>query len=126
MISRRLAAEISNSRQKDMDRNQEKNSGASDDIYKKLARQLDDMPGGFPSTENGIELRILRRLFTPEEAELWLALTLLPEEPAHVAKRIGLPEEETARRLEEMAKKGLIYRIQPKEEPPRYLAWQFA
>lgn len=92
-----------------------------DDIYKKLAKHLDDMPGGFPATESGVELRILRRLFTPEEAELALALTLFPEEPARVAKRIHLPEEETARRLEEMAKKGLIYRIQPRDGPPRYL-----
>ena len=95
------------------------------DVYKKLAKHLDDMPGGFPATESGVELRILRRLFTPGEAELALSLTLLPEEPARVAKRIHLPEEETARRLEEMAKKGLIYRIQPKDAPPRYLAWQF-
>jgi len=96
-----------------------------DDIYKKLAGHLDDMPGGFPATESGVELRILRRLFTPEEAELALSLTLLPEEPAHVARRIHLPEEETARRLEEMAKRGLIYRMQPKDGPARYLAWQF-
>jgi NAD-dependent dihydropyrimidine dehydrogenase PreA subunit/DNA-binding Lrp family transcriptional regulator len=109
-----------------MNRHPAKNANAADSIYEKLAEHLDDMPGGFPSTESGVELRILRRLFTPEEAELTLKLTLLPEEPAHVAKRIHLPEEETARRLEEMAKKGLIYRIQGKEGPPRYLAWQFA
>jgi len=96
-----------------------------DDIYKKLAKHLDDMPGGFPATESGVELRILRRLFTPEEAELALSLTLLPEEPAHIAKRLHLPMEETARRLEEMARKGLIYRMQTKDGPPRYLAWQF-
>ena len=96
------------------------------DIYEKLAKHLDDMPGGFPATESGVELRILRRLFTPEEAELTLSLTFLPEGPAHVAKRIHRPEEETARRLEEMAKKGLIYRIQQKDSPARYLSWQFA
>ncbi|MBW1770343.1 MAG: 4Fe-4S ferredoxin, partial [Deltaproteobacteria bacterium] len=39
------------------------------DIFKKLAEHLDKLPGGFPSTETGVELRILRRLFTPEEAE---------------------------------------------------------
>jgi NAD-dependent dihydropyrimidine dehydrogenase PreA subunit/DNA-binding Lrp family transcriptional regulator len=126
MIFSEPAAEISSSMEKDTSRNQEGNSQPMDDIYKKLAKHLDDMPGGFPSTESGVELRILRRLFTPEEATLALALTLLPEEPAHVARRIHLPEEETARRLEEMAKKGLIYRIQPKDSPPRYLAWQFA
>ncbi len=36
------------------------------DIYRKLAQHLDDLPAGFPSTESGVELRILRRLFTPE------------------------------------------------------------
>jgi NAD-dependent dihydropyrimidine dehydrogenase PreA subunit/DNA-binding Lrp family transcriptional regulator len=102
------------------------NSDPMDDIYKRLAKHLDDMPGGFPSTESGVELRILRRLFTPDEAALALSLTLLPEEPAHVARRIHLPVEETARRLEELAKKGLIYRIQPQNGPPRYLAWQYA
>jgi H+/Na+-translocating ferredoxin:NAD+ oxidoreductase subunit B len=57
-----------------------------DDICKKLARHLDNMPGGFPTTESGVELRILRRLFTQEEAELALALTFLPEEPARLIK----------------------------------------
>jgi NAD-dependent dihydropyrimidine dehydrogenase PreA subunit len=109
-----------------MNRQEQRNSNPDERIYKKLAKHLDDMPGGFPATESGVELRILRRLFTPEEAELALSLTLLPEEPAHVAKRIHLPEEETAGRLEAMAKKGLIYRIQAKDGPPRYLAWQFA
>ena len=42
------------------------------EVYRKLARHLDNLPGGFPSTESGVELRILRRLFTPEDAELAL------------------------------------------------------
>src|SRR4030066_294035 len=126
MIFSEPAAKNSSSMEKDTSRNQERNSQPMDDIYKKLAKHLDDMPGGFPSTESGVELRILRRLFTPGEAEWALSLALLPEEPAHVARRIRLPEEETARRLEEMAQKGLIYRIQPKDGPPRYLAWQYA
>jgi len=109
-----------------MNRQPEKSPGAGDDVYRQLARHLDDMPGGFPSTESGVELRILRRLFTPEEAEMALKLTLVPEEPAHVAKRLHLPQEETAKRLEEMAGKGLIYRLPAKDGPVRYLAWQFA
>jgi len=31
---------------------------------------LDGLPGGFPPTPDGVELRILKRLFTPEQAEL--------------------------------------------------------
>ena len=46
------------------------------DIYQRLAQHLDNLPGGFPPTESGVELRILRRLFTPEEAELDLAEVL--------------------------------------------------
>lgn len=98
---------------------------SQDGVYKRLARYLDDMPGGFPATGSGVELRILRRLFTPEEAELTLHLTVIPEEPAKVAKRLRLTENETARRLEDMALKGLIYRMPSKDGPPKYMAWQF-
>jgi hypothetical protein len=34
------------------------------DIYEKLAEHLDNLPGGFPRTPSGVEIRILRRLFT--------------------------------------------------------------
>ncbi|MCP4424831.1 MAG: 4Fe-4S dicluster domain-containing protein [Chloroflexi bacterium] len=79
------------------------------DIYQRLAQHLDDMPAGFPATESGVELRILRRLFAPEEAELATHLTLLPEESRVVARRAGLPVPETMQRLQEMEQKGLIY-----------------
>ena len=48
-------------------------------VYRRLARRLDNLPGGFPSTETGVEQRILRRLFSPEEAALAVRLTLVPE-----------------------------------------------
>lgn len=98
---------------------------AHEKVYRKLAKHLDDMPGGFPATEDGVEIRILRRLFTPDEAGLTLQLTPIPEEPARVAKRLRLPKEETARRLEAMALKGLIYRVSSKDSAPKYMAWQF-
>ena len=80
------------------------------EIYSRLAKHLDNLPGGFPPTESGVELRILKRLFTPEEAELAVYLTLIPEETQVIAGRAGSPPDETARRLEETAKKGLILR----------------
>jgi Fe-S-cluster-containing hydrogenase component 2 len=95
------------------------------DIYKQLAQHLDNLPGGFPSTESGVELRILKRLFTPEEAKLAVHLTLIPEEVRVVAHRAGLDREETARRLADMARKGLIYSIHPDKGPPQYQATQF-
>ena len=96
------------------------------DIYRKLARHLDDLPAGFPATASGVEQRILRRLFSPEEAELALEMSLLEEEPRVIARRAGLPVEDCARRLEEMASKGLIYRTQAEGKPARYMAIQFA
>ena len=94
-------------------------------IYKRLAKHLDNLPGGFPPTESGVEMRILKRLFTPEEAKLAFYLTLLPEEPRVVARRAGIPRDETAKRLEEMAKKGLILRQEQETGPVRYLAAQY-
>ena len=98
----------------------------TNDVYQRLARHLDDLPGGYPPTESGVELRILRRLFTPDEAELAMHLTLLAEGPRVIARRAGLTQEEAASRLEEMATKGLIYRVQPRDKPPRYIALQMA
>jgi len=36
--------------------------------YTNLAEHLDKLPGGFPPSETGAEIRLLERLFTPEEA----------------------------------------------------------
>jgi len=95
------------------------------DIFKALAKHLDDLPGGFPATESGVELRILRRLFTEEEASLAVYLLLIPEVPAAIASRAGLSPESAAVLLEEMAKKGLISRYHPKGRDPKYMAAQF-
>jgi H+/Na+-translocating ferredoxin:NAD+ oxidoreductase subunit B len=97
----------------------------SEEIYQKLAKHLDDLPGGFPSTETGVEFRILKRLFTPEEAELALHLTLIPEEGRVVAMRAHISAQEASRRLEAMAKKGLIYRMGSKSGQPKYMALQY-
>ena len=39
-------------------------------IYRDLQIHLDKLPIGFPPTESGVEIRILKHLFTPEEAKL--------------------------------------------------------
>ncbi len=95
------------------------------DVYEKLVKHLDDLPGGFPRTESGVEVRILRRLFTPEDAELAPHLTLIPEKPRVIARRAKIPVEEATRRLKEMNKKGLILGVQQKGKPPLYMALQF-
>ena len=104
----------------------------SEEVYPQLARHLDDLPGGFPSTESGVELRILKRLFSPEQAELAVRLTIIPEAAGAIAERSGLDIEETAKRLEVMARKGLIFSIEERGRPALYQAasyifgiWEF-
>lgn len=96
------------------------------EIYQRLARHLDDLPGGYPPTESGVELHILSRLFTPEEAELAMHLTLLTEEARVVARRAKITVEEAERRLDEMAKKGLIFAVYPQDGSAQYQALQYA
>lgn len=95
------------------------------EIYKKLAAHLDNLPGGFPATGSGVEIRILQRLFMPEEAALALHLTLIPESAAVVAGRAKMKPEETALLLEKMATKGLIIRLTEPGCLETYMAAQF-
>jgi electron transport complex protein RnfB len=81
-----------------------------DEAYVKLRELLDGMPGGFPATESGVEMKILRKLFTPEDAELALVLTRDPASPAAIAQRCGIAVEEAEKKLADMASRGLIYR----------------
>lgn len=93
-------------------------------VYESLAAHLDRLPSGFPRTPTGVELRILRRLFTPEEAALAQCLAMKPEPAATIAARASESVEELAPRLEAMSRKGLIFRIRKGPET-RYMAAQF-
>ena len=94
-------------------------------IYQKLAQHLDRLPGGFDPSDTGADLRLLRRLFTPEEAELATYLTLDREAAQVIASRANLPLAEAEQRLDEMANKGLIFSVQPEEGPTLYQAAPF-
>src|ERR1022692_3093233 len=91
----------------------------ADTLYRKLQQHLDRMPVGFPTTESGVEIRILRQLFTPEEAELTLQASAIPEPAATIQRRVkpAMPLAEVTARLEQMANQGLILRIHAKGEP---------
>ena len=95
------------------------------DVYRKLARHLDTLPGGFPPSESGVELRILRRLFSQDEAGLALHVSLLPETARVIAHRARIKPEDAMRRLAEMARKGLIYELPSEKGVLQYVAAQF-
>lgn len=78
------------------------------DVYRRLARRLDALPHGFPATGSGVELRILRKVFEPADAELALLLRPWPEPPEAIARRARRPADEVRARLESMADRGQI------------------
>ena len=83
----------------------------SEKIYEKLREQLDHYSAGFPETASGVELKILNKLFTEEESAMYLDLSLMLEAPESVAERTGRDPEKVAEILENMARKGLIFRL---------------
>ncbi len=76
--------------------------------YKALAERLDALPNGFPPTEDGVELRLLAHIFTPEEAALAAQLRLTLETPVQIANRLGYDAATLRRQLKEMTRRGLI------------------
>jgi Fe-S-cluster-containing hydrogenase component 2 len=79
------------------------------DIYERLREHLDGMPVGYPRTKSGVELRLLRRLFTEEEAEMAIILTPFPATAAEVAERMGQEAAKVEALLDQMSAKGLIF-----------------
>jgi Na+-translocating ferredoxin:NAD+ oxidoreductase subunit B len=76
--------------------------------YRRLAECLDDLPNGFPPAADGAHLRLLARLFTPEEAALAAQLRPDLETPAEIAARIGGDPQELRKQLKGMVTRGLI------------------
>jgi len=85
-------------------------TAASDPLYRSLQQHLDRGPVGFPATASGIEIRILKRLFTPEEAEIALELSTIPEPAAVIHKRLKsrLELPDLTAKLNQMAGKGIV------------------
>ena len=90
------------------------------EIYEKLRERLDMFPQGFPRTESGVELEILRELFAPDEAEIMLFLRPSPEPVSAVAARMGRDEKALAESLYDMSRRGLILRFRVSDEAALY------
>ena len=58
-------------------------------IYSDLQRHLDSQAIGFPATKSGAELRILKHIFSPTEAEIATCLTYKFEPIEKVFERAG-------------------------------------
>ena len=94
------------------------------DRYRNLQRQLDQYSMGFPATESGVEIEILKKLFSAEDADLFLHMTPLLETAGDIAARLGAPVAETTEKLEALAARGLLFRL-VKDETAKYGAIPF-
>ena len=80
----------------------------NDDVYQELARFMNTLPQGFPATEAGIEIQLLKKVFEPDEAEIFCALKLTPESAAQIAERTVRSRESLEDLLGRMEAKGQI------------------
>jgi len=81
------------------------------DIYRKLQQHLDTLPIGYPSTESGTDLKILKFIFTPEEALIGINLRLIPEPLKTIYRRVkkyDITLEQLEIVLKKMYKNGAI------------------
>lgn len=76
--------------------------------YQHLARRLDQLPQGYPPSANGTELKILAKLFSPEEAELAAHLRITAETAEPIALRAGAEPAAVRKLLKGLVRRGLI------------------
>jgi ferredoxin len=82
----------------------------SENVYEKLREKLDALSMGYPKTDSGIEIRILKKIYNEEEAGLALELKLRPQTPDKIASQYRADEDELAEKLYALSRKGGIYR----------------
>jgi Na+-translocating ferredoxin:NAD+ oxidoreductase subunit B len=96
----------------------------SEQIFTELREFMHSLAGGFPPSDTGVEIKLLKKMFTAEEAELTMKLKEVPESVSDIAGRIGVDEAELAKQLEDMALKGIIFRVREGDER-LYRAYHF-
>jgi NAD-dependent dihydropyrimidine dehydrogenase PreA subunit len=96
----------------------------TESIYRELQERLDTYSLGFPATESGIEIKILKELFKEDDAAMFLELTPRLESPESVASRIDKPVDGVAAKLEDMSQRGLLFRLK-RDDSCRYGAIPF-
>ncbi len=102
---------------------------ADDRVYRDLQRHLDRLPAGFPEAASGRDIRLLKRLFTPDEARLALRLSMKPEPFRRIYRRardLGLSEAAFRGLLEEMLRKGTVLSVEEGYDQPHYCNAEFS
>lgn len=76
-------------------------------VYKKLAERINTLPNAFPPTDSGVELELLAKIFSPEEASLASVMRMVHETAAEIGARTGVDAEAALQVLKGMGKRGL-------------------
>jgi Na+-translocating ferredoxin:NAD+ oxidoreductase subunit B len=94
------------------------------EVYEKVREMLDGFSIGFKSTGTGVEIKLLEKLFTEEEAATYLNLSRTLQTAGQVALKAGRDEKSVEKILMQMTEKGLTIPRYPKKqgEPMYYSA----
>ena len=81
----------------------------SDDlVYERLAEALDRLANGFVRTPSNVEIRLLQKIFSLEEASIACQLTGSMEPCEAISERLGLPVGQAESMLTKMVDKGML------------------
>jgi electron transport complex protein RnfB len=94
----------------------------SEEVFQALANALDRLPNGYPRTASGVELLILKKIFTVEEAALASLLGRELESGESIAARAGIPVRKAVHLLLRMTKRGLLWAGKNEQGPAFRLA----
>jgi Na+-translocating ferredoxin:NAD+ oxidoreductase subunit B len=95
----------------------------SDDTYQRLRESIDKYSVGMAKTETGVEIRVLKKLFTEDEAKMYINLTDNLQSAEEIGKQIGKDPKEVEALLKRMTLKGHTFpRFPKKEGEPFYYA----
>ncbi len=78
------------------------------DLYERLAELLDELPNGFPRTRSRVEIKLLKKIFDPEEARVAVNLTgkMMPLD--RIAERLNMDDKDAHSILISMVRKWMV------------------
>ncbi|MEE9410945.1 MAG: 4Fe-4S binding protein [Candidatus Heimdallarchaeota archaeon] len=82
---------------------------SASDPYEMLARTLNRIPNGFAKAKDGSHLKVLKWIFTPDEAELASKMKVTGETLEKMSKRLKIPTIELTERINVMKSKGQLH-----------------
>jgi len=80
----------------------------SDENFERLAAALDALPNGFPRTSSRVEIRIMKKAFTDEEAKIAGHMTRIYENVIDISIRVNMDHAVVERLLEALLPRGLV------------------